>query len=319
MNTLMPQSQIANEFNPDARIVLHHGDVKALLSTLPDNFAKLIITSPPYNLGKEYETRVALKTYLNIQKKIIKELTRVLADDGSICWQVGNFVEKGEVYPLDIYYYDIFKDVGLFLRNRVIWHFGHGLHAQKRFSGRYETLLWFTKSDDYVFNLDSVRVPSKYPGKRHYKGPNKGKLSGNPKGKNPSDFWADIVAQEWETGVIDVPNVKSNHPEKTVHPCQYPIELIERCVLSMTNEGDWVFDPFSGVGSALLAAIRRNRRAMGAEKEIDYINITKDRIGQHFAGTLRVRPLGKKLHQPTGKEKVAQIPMEWVTQEGNNQ
>jgi DNA modification methylase len=231
---------------------------------------------------------------------------------------VGNYVEKGEVYPLDTYYYDIFKDLGLSLRNRIIWHFGHGLHASKRFSGRYETLLWFTKSDEYVFNLDPVRVPSKYPGKRHYKGPNKGKLSGNPKGKNPSDFWADIVAQEWEEGVIDIPNVKSNHPEKTVHPCQYPIELIERCVLSMTNEGDWILDPFAGVGSALLAAVRRNRRAIGAEKEIEYINITKERFSQLFAGTLRVRPLGKKVHQPTGKEKVAQIPMEWFNQEGTD-
>jgi adenine-specific DNA-methyltransferase len=319
MKLMLPKTQIASEYSSDAEIVLFHGDVKNLLSTLPDNFVRLIITSPPYNLGKEYETRTALKTYLNIQKEIIKELIRVLAEDGSVCWQVGNFVEKGEVFPLDIYYYDIFKDLGLSLRNRIIWHFGHGLHAQKRFSGRYETLLWFTKSDEYVFNLDEVRVPSKYPGKRHYKGPNKGKLSGNPKGKNPSDFWEDIVTQEWEAGVIDIPNVKSNHPEKTVHPCQYPIELIERCVLSMTNKGDWVFDPFSGVGSSLLAAIRRNRRAIGAEKENDYINITKERVDQHFSGTLRVRPLGKKVYQPTGKEKIAQLPMEWVNEEGNNQ
>ena len=153
MNT---HPKIFSKYNPKARIVLHHGDINNLLSNLPNNFAKLIITSPPYNLGKEYETRVALKTYLNIQNEIIKELVRVLADDGSICWQVGNYVEKGEVFPLDIYYYDIFKDLGLFLRNRIIWHFGHGLHAKKRFSGRYETILWFTKSKDYIFNLDPV-------------------------------------------------------------------------------------------------------------------------------------------------------------------
>lgn len=113
----------------------------------------------------------------------------MLKSTGSICWQVGNYVEQGEVFPLDIFYYSLFKKQGLYLRNRIIWHFEHGLHASKRFSGRYETLLWFTKSKEYTFNLDSVRVPSKYPGKRHYKGEKKGQPSSNPRGKNPSDVW----------------------------------------------------------------------------------------------------------------------------------
>lgn len=81
----------------------------------------------------------------------------------------------------------------------------------------------------------------------------KGQPSGNPLGKNPSDYWA-IISQEWENGIIEIPNVKSNHPEKTAHPCQFPIELIERCVLALTNENDWVLDPFGGVGSSLIAA-----------------------------------------------------------------
>jgi DNA modification methylase len=98
-------------------------------------------------------------------------------------------VKDGEVYLLDIYFYDIFKDAGFKLRNRIIWHFEHGLHASKRFSGRYENILWFTKNDEYTFNLDSVRVPSKYPGKTHYKGEKRGLPSGNPLGKNPSDLW----------------------------------------------------------------------------------------------------------------------------------
>jgi adenine-specific DNA-methyltransferase len=318
LSNITNQSQIKSDFDPTADIVLHHGDVRDLLATLPDGFARLVITSPPYNLGKEYETRVALKSYLEFQSQIIAELIRVLADDGSICWQVGNYVENGEVYPLDIYYYEIFKNLGLFLRNRIIWHFGHGLHASKRFSGRYETILWFTKSDDYVFNLDTVRVPSKYPGKRHYKGPNRGQLSGNPKGKNPSDFWSDLVSKEWDEGIIEIPNVKSNHPEKTIHPCQYPIKLIERFVLALTHENDWVFDPFVGVGSTMVAALRRNRKAIGADKEAQFIEITKERIQQHFTGTLRVRPLRKKVYQPTGREKIAQIPIEWGNPEGGN-
>jgi len=301
---------IKDHFNPQADIVLYQGDVSDFLATVPDNSVSLIITSPPYNLGKEYEDRVSIAKYLDTQAQVIAELYRVLREDGSICWQVGNFVENGEVYPLDILYYDIFKNLGLCLRNRIVWHFGHGLHASKRFSGRYETMLWFTKSDDYVFNLDAVRVPSKYPGKRHYKGPKKGKLSGNPLGKSPSDVW-EFLAQEWETAFWDIPNVKSNHPEKTIHPCQYPIALIERCVLALTNEGHWMFDPYVGVGTSLIAGIMHNRRVMGSEQEAKYVDIARERLQAYFNGVLPHRPLGKPVYQPTGREKVSQTPEEW--------
>ena len=301
---------IARQFDPEADIVLFEGDAGDLIDTIPDNSVKLIVTSPPYNLGKSYETQVSIKAYLKEQEKTIARLYRILHAEGSICWQVGNFVDNSEVYPLDIFYYPIFKEQGLHLRNRIIWHFGHGLHASKRFSGRYETLLWFTKGDKYTFNLDAVRVPSKYPGKRHYKGPNKGNLSGNPKGKNPSDIW-EFLAQEWEDGLWDIPNVKSNHPEKTIHPCQFPVEVVERCVLALTDEYDWVFDPYAGVGSSLIAAIKHNRRAIGSEKEAEYIDLTQERLTAFFEGTLKLRPLGKPVHKPTGREKVAQLPLEW--------
>ena len=303
-------AEIAPTFSQDAEIVLFNGDVNTYIDSLPNESVKLIITSPPYNLGKSYEKHTSIEQYLEIQTATIEKLYRILKPDGSLCWQVGNYVNKGEVFPLDMYYYPIFKAQGYKLRNRIIWHFGHGLHAKKRFSGRYETLLWFTKSDQYTFNLDPVRVPSKYPGKLHYKGPNKGKPSGNPKGKNPSDVWQKLV-DEWESGFWEIPNVKSNHPEKTCHPCQYPIELVERCVLALTDEHDWVFDPYAGVGSTLLAAIKRNRRAMGSEKEAEYIDVTHERIAAYFGGTLKIRPMGKPVHKPTGREKVSQRPIAW--------
>jgi adenine-specific DNA-methyltransferase len=301
---------IYEQFSPAAEFVLYPGDVHHLLAQIPDNTVKLIITSPPYNLGKNYEDRVAIEHYLEAQSQIIAQLYRVLRDDGSLCWQVGNFVDHGEVYPLDILYYYTFKNLGMRLRNRIIWRFGHGLHASKRFSGRYETILWFTKGNQYTFNLDPVRVPSKYPGKRHFKGPNKGKPSGNPLGKNPTDIW-EIVAQDWDDEVWDIPNVKSNHPEKTCHPCQFPIELVERCVLALTNEGDWVFDPFAGVGSSLIAAAMHNRRGMGSEKEPEYVRIAHERLNSYFSGNLRHRKVGTPVFEPTGKEKVSQIPDEW--------
>lgn len=290
---------------------IKHGEALKTLANVGDGKFDLIITSPPYNIGKSYETKTSIERYLQTQEEIIKELIRVLSDKGSLCWQVGNYVDKGEIFPLDIFYYQIFKKYGLKLRNRIIWHFGHGLHASNRFSGRYETILWFTKTDDYIFNLDEVRIPSKYPGKLHFKGPNKGKPSGNPLGKNPSDLW-EIVLNDWEKGLWDIPNVKSNHPEKTVHPCQFPIELVERCVLALTNEGSWVLDPFAGVGSTVIAAIKNNRHGLGIEKEQVYCKIANERIADLKEGRLGIRPITKPIHTPSKNDKIAQVPKEWV-------
>jgi DNA modification methylase len=259
---------------------------------------------------------VSIHEYLDSQAELIKELVRVLKPNGSICWQVGNYVEKSEVFPLDIYFYPIFKDAGLQLRNRIIWHFGHGLHASKRFSGRYETLLWFTKSENYVFNLDSVRIPSKYPNKRHFKGEKKGELSGNPKGKNPSDFWGQLQ-EDFDSGLWDIPNVKSNHIEKTEHPCQFPVELVERCVLAMTNENDIVFDSYFVVASSFIAAIKHGRRAFGVDRTEEYIRIGNERLVQLIEGRLETRPLGKPVYESNGNGILAQIPMEWLQLEGS--
>jgi DNA modification methylase len=304
--------KISESLANQAQATLLCGETLDRLHDLGDGSVKLIITSPPYNIGKEYETQVELEHYLNWLKPIAAEIYRVLADGGSLCWQVGNFVDDSEVFPLDIFFYPIFKRLGLKLRNRIIWHFDHGLHASKRLSGRYETLLWFTKGENYTFNLDPIRVPSKYPGKRNFKpGPNHGKPSGNPLGKNPSDIWK-IMIQEWEVGLWNIPNVKANHPEKTLHPCQFPIELVERCVLAFTNEGDVVLDPFTGVASAMLAALKRNRRAIGIDRDRGYLVEARRRIEMLAAGTLPYRPLGKPVYVPTGKESVSQIPKEWV-------
>jgi DNA modification methylase len=120
------------------------------------------------------------------------------------------------------------------------------------------------------------------------------------------------MEKEWEAGLWNIPNVKANHPEKTLHPCQFPIELVERCVLAMTNPGDWVLDPFSGVGSAMLAAVRHDRKAMGCEQDSHYVLEARRRMNLLLAGELPYRPLGKPVYQPTGKEKVSQIPLEWT-------
>jgi adenine-specific DNA-methyltransferase len=282
-------------FRPDAESLLYKGDTLDFLASLPSGVARLVVTSPPYNIGKRYERRVKLDDYLAGQARVIKECVRVLAEDGSLCWQVGNFVCDNEIIPLDIALWPTFRDAGLKMRNRIVWHFEHGLHCSRRFSGRYEVIAWFTKSDAYVFDLDRVRVPQKYPGKKHFKGPRAGQYSCNPLGKNPGDLWI-------------IPNVKHNHVEKTIHPCQFPVELVERLVLAMTRPGDWVLDPYMGVGSALVAAIRHGRKGMGADIVPKYVDIARRRIAAVKAGTLRTRPMSRPVYRPTGKESVARLP-----------
>lgn len=282
---MLQSIKITESFSSGEKAVVFPGDCLQLLDTIPDELLQLVVTSPPYNIGKEYESRLELENYLEQQTAVIRECVRCLARTGSICWQVGNYVDKGSIIPLDTVLYPIFKDQGLKLRNRIIWHFEHGLHCSRRFSGRYETILWFTKSDDYIFNLDPVRIPQKYPGKKYFKGPKAGSYSCNPLGKNPGDIWI-------------IPNVKSNHVEKTDHPCQYPVELIERLVLSLSNEGDWVFDPFLGTGTSIIAAIRHNRKGAGAEIVENYIKIARERIAQEVAGTLKTRPMHKPVYDP---------------------
>ena len=273
--------------------VTEHGDVSLVcednlevMARMPNGMVKLVVTSPPYNLGKDYEVKTSLDDYLVGQERVISECVRILHPQGSICWQVGNYVNNGAIVPLDVVLYPLFLNYGLKLRNRIVWHFGHGMHATKRLSGRYETINWWTKSDDYTWNLDQIRVPSKYPGKRYFKGPNIGGLSGNPKGKNPSDVW-------------EFPNVKNNHPEKTIHPCQFPVELVERLVLSMTNEGDAVFDPYMGVGASAIAALMHGRVAYGCDIVPEYVEIARQRVQQLYDGTLQTRPMGKPIYDPS--------------------
>jgi adenine-specific DNA-methyltransferase len=277
--------EIAEQFNLSESVVLYYGDCLDLLNTIPDESLQLIVTSPPYNIGKEYEKKLHIDMYLQQQAKVIAECVRTLSSKGSICWQVGNYIDKGAIIPLDTVLYPIFSTHGLIMRNRIIWHFEHGLHCSRRFSGRYETIIWFTKSDNYIFNLDPVRIPQKYPGKKYFKGPKAGQYSCNPLGKNPGDLWV-------------IPNVKSNHVEKTDHPCQFPVELIERLVLSLTNKGDWVLDPFLGTGTSVIAAIRHKRRGAGAETFPKYADLAQTRIQQEIEGTLRTRPMDRPVYNP---------------------
>jgi len=304
-NGTSSEKKIRDRYSSDADAIIYHGDRLKLIEDISNCGDKptLIITSPPYNIGKEYEDGDDFETYLEQQRRTIEACADVLADNGSICWQVGHYIEGSgsnkEVFPLDLVLYPIFKSYGLKLKNRVVWTFGHGLHEKHRFSGRHETILWFVKSDDYIFNLDPIRVPQKYPGKRSFRGQNKGKPSGNPKGKNPSDIW-------------DMPNVKANHIEKTDHPCQFPLGLVERCVLSMTNPGDLVLDPYLGSGTTIAAALKCDRRGAGSDTEAQYLEIAYGRAQQAISGMLPYREMNKPVYKPDPNTSVASVPDEWI-------
>lgn len=288
-------------------------DALEFASNLPDETIQLIVTSPPYNIGKEYETRVSIEEYIAQIRPIIEQCTRALRQGGSICWQTGNFVDRGEVYPLDIFYYPIFKELGLHLRNRIIWHFGHGLHCKTVSAGDMRPSFGLQKGT----TMSLIWIPFAF--RRNIRGRSiirvrKRPDSSNRKGKNPEDVWEmtlDRLYDDWESLLWDIPNVKSNHVEKVDHPCQFPVELVERCVLALSNEGDCVYDPFAGVGSTLIAALKNNRMAMGSEREQQYVDIGRERIKLLEKDSLKTRPIYQAIYQPKATDKIVQMPEEW--------
>ena len=296
--------RIYKKFRESNRITLFNGDCSNLLKQLPNNTIDLIVTSPPYCMGKAYEDpHNDIETFKKQHQDIFADIYRIVKPGGSICWQVGYHVSNKCVVPLDYIVYGIFTSMSravehpFILRNRIVWTFGHGLNSTTRFSGRHEIILWFTKGDQTVFNLDNVRIPQKYPGKRSYKGPKKGQLSGNPMGKNPSEVW-------------DIPNVKANHIEKTDHPCQFPVAIPQRLIKALTNENGLVLDPFMGSGTTGVAAMMEGRRFIGAEIQKSYFDISVDRITDAANGEAKVRE-DKPAVEPNPNTSVATLPDEF--------
>jgi adenine-specific DNA-methyltransferase len=241
------------------------GDCLELLRDLPKHSVDLVVSSPPYNIGKEYESRQHLAAYLGQQRAVLAECVRVLKPTGSLFWQVGAYSNGGMLIPLDVRFFPMLEDLGMYPRNRIIWVRQHGLHGQKKFSARHETILWFTKSHEYKFFLDPIRVPQKYQNKKSWRGENKGELTCNPLGKNPGDVWI-------------FRNVKHNHEEQTIHPAQFPEDMIARIILSTTEQADVVLDPYMGVGTVAVVARDHGRHYMGAEVDKDYHNVALRRI-----------------------------------------
>lgn len=250
---------------PGGLDTIFNGDTLAYMRTLPSGCVDLVVSSPPYNIGKEYESRKALAHYVQEQSGVLSECCRILKSTGSIFWQVGSYSDDGTLIPLDIRFFPVLENLGMQPRNRIVWARQHGLHGRKKFSARYETILWFTKSDSYIFDLDAIRVPQKYQNKKAHRGERKGEYTCNPDGKNPGDIWL-------------FRNVKHNHEEQTIHPCQFPEDLIARIVLTSTREGGVVFDPYMGTGTVAVVARNYNRHYLGAELDPRYHSVAMRRL-----------------------------------------
>jgi adenine-specific DNA-methyltransferase len=300
----MPSTfKLNSTFSSRNRYTLYQGDCMDLLKKIGDSTVDLTVTSPPYCIGKEYESTSDVEDFTTFHQLLLPEVVRITKPGGSICWQVGYHVKARSVVPLDFLVYDICRKIpDLKLRNRIVWTFGHGLHETERFTGRHETILWFTKGDDYSFDLDAVRVPQKYPGKKSYRGPNKGNYSGNPNGKNPSDVW-------------EIPNVKANHKEKTGHPCQFPLALVKRLISSLTSKDALVFDPFSGAGTTGAASVALGRRFVGAELDGDYWKIAAARMKLAAEGELPCREPDLPIFDPTRAGAVGRKPEHFLWNE----
>lgn len=294
--------KVLSQYKEENEYTLYAGDCMRLAKKLPDNLIDLTITSPPYCIGKSYESTKDVDDFFKTHLEIFPEIVRLTKPGGSICWQVGYHVKNRRITPLDYLLFDIARSIPeIQLRNRIIWTYGHGLHENERFTGRHETILWFTKGDEYQFDLDAVRVPQKYPGKKHYKGPQKGIYSGNPLGKNPSDVW-------------EIPNVNANHKEKTDHPCQFPIGLAQRLIKALSLKNGLVFDPFAGSGTTGAAAAIEGRRFIGAEIDKNYCKIAKQRISHALKGDLPFREVDQPVLEPSLAGSVSKRPdhFKWI-------
>lgn len=248
------------EFMQDVINATVKADVLDYLDGISDDSIDLWVTSPPYNVGKDYETSggtFSLTYYVGWLLQVCSEMARTLKPTGVLCLQVGSTkLPSGAPYPIDLLVTEHLRNMGLHFQNRIIWSQPHGLTPTKRLAERHETILVFSRSAEYTFNPTPARQPQKQPSKRAYKGPNKGKLSGNPLGAFPTNVWTDIG------------NVGYNSPDRKAcgdHPAPFPLKLAKRLILLYSNPGDIVGDPFCGTGTSCVGAVETGRAYTGAD------------------------------------------------------
>jgi DNA modification methylase len=257
-------------------------DVLDFLQGIPDDSVSCIITSPPYGIGKRYggsasSDRMRHLFYEGWMLQTISEFARTLKPGGTMVFQSGlTFDDDDEPVWMDIMFYPAFRRAGLHPVNRIINVYDHGLFPKRRLAGRHETALVFHKDGtEQIFNKNAARTPALHPGKRRFKGENKGEIATHPLGSSPVDVWHFTA-------------IKHNNPEKVDHPAQFPLEFARRCVMLYTNPGDLVLDPFSGSGTVQEACIRTGRAFVGAD--IAYEDVRAKRLADVTMDTVTPLP-----------------------------
>jgi DNA modification methylase len=237
-------------------------DVLDFLDGIPDDSVQLFLTSCPYNLGKPYGNcpgadRLRFTYYHGFLMQVISEMARTLAPGGTVCLNLGNTRDwQDQILPLDVLLFDSFVRSHLTFQSRIIWTIPHGLTPKRRLAERYETILVFSKGEQQTFNPSAARIPQKDPGKRAFKGPRRGQLSGHPLGAHPTNVW-------------NIPHVGHNSRDlkytSTKHPAPFPLSLARRAILLYTMPGDLVADPFCGSGTTNHAGLETGRSFIGAD------------------------------------------------------
>jgi len=244
---------------------IYHGDCLDLLTRLPTSSIDLTFTSPPYNIGKEYERVQPVSEYIDWCVKWINAVYRTTSDEGSLLLNVGYVSLEGRAKSIPIPYL-LWDRIPFFLQQEIVWNYGAGVAARKFLSPRNEKLLWYVKDPEgYCFNLDDIRDPNvAYPNQKK-----NGKLRCNTIGKNPSDVWqiAKVTSGAGRSSA-----------ERTSHPAQFPLDLCERVIKGFSPGSGIVLDPFLGSGSTIDACLRWNRYSIGFETRRDYCELAFDRI-----------------------------------------
>lgn len=245
--------------------LIYNMDCLEAIKLLPEELVALTVTSPPYNIGKEYEKLLLLDEYLNWCEQWIGEVYRVTVDRGAFWLNLGYLSMRDRAKAIPISYL-LWDKVPFYLIQEVVWNYGAGVAGSKFFSPRNEKFLWYVKNQDkYTFNLDEVRDPNvKYPNQKK-----NGKIKVNLKGKNPTDVW-------------QFPKVTSGKnrasKERTAHPAQFPVTVVDRIIKSSSNLNDIVLDPFIGSGTTAIVALGLQRQVIGFEIRADYCDIVANRV-----------------------------------------
>jgi adenine-specific DNA-methyltransferase len=269
-------------------VLLYQVDSLVAMPLLTDEIVDLTITSPPYNIGKEYETPMPLESYIQWTDMWIREVYRLTKPSGAFWLNLG-YLEvppRGRAIPLP---YLVWERIPFYLIQEVVWNYGAGVAARRMFSPRNEKFLWYAKSpDQYTFNLDAVRDPNvKYPNQKK-----NGKLRVNQNGKNPTDVWQipKVTTGEGMTG-------RRASPERTSHPAQFPFAVIDRIVKACSNPGDLVFDPFIGSGTTAEVAVANGRLVVGFEIRGEYAQIAIKRLKRYLYVSEHERAQGRLFDQ----------------------